>query len=237
LGALAVVEGRDAEAVKHHEAGAAADLAAANPDRAAAKLAALAHAHLLRGQNGAAIAAADRALARSAIVKIRFLVARIYVEAGQPARARPLTAALSAELQPEPQAYGRILEAMMAVNGKDGRAAIALLTEANALLDTWIGHFEMGRAYVALGQFPQADSEFDRALKRRGEALALFLDEEPTFGYLPAVYYYQGRAKEGMKLAGAAESYRAYLDLRGKAGEDALLADIRRRMEPSAPGR
>ena len=33
--------------------------------------------------------------------------------------------------------------------------------------------------------FPQADAEFDRCLKRRGEALALFLDEETTY-QLPA---------------------------------------------------
>ena len=47
--------------------------------------------------------------------------------------------------------------------------------------------------------FPQADAEFDRCLKRRGEALALFLDEEPTYSYLPPVYYYQGRVREGLK--------------------------------------
>ena len=237
LGDLAIIEGRYADAMKLLEQGAAADLVAKNPDRAATKIAAVAYAQLLRGQKAAAVAAADRSLATSAVVKIRFLAARIYVEAGQPARARPLITALSAELQPEPQAYGKILEAMMAVTGKDARPAIKLLTDANALLDTWIGHFELGRAYVALGQFPQADSEFDRCLKRRGEALALFLDEEPTFGYLPSVYYYQGRAKEGMKLAGAAESFRAYLSLRAGAGEDALLADIRRRISAPPPGK
>ena len=32
----------------------------------------------------------------------------------------------------------------------------------------------------------EADSEFDRCLTRRGEALSLFLDEEPTFAFLPA---------------------------------------------------
>ena len=60
------------------------------------------------------------------------------------------------------------------------------------MLDTWIGHFELGRAYLAASAFPQADSEFDRCLRRRGEALSLFVDEEPTYGYLPTVYYYQG---------------------------------------------
>ena len=77
--------------------------------------------------------------------------------------------------------------------------------------------------------FAQADSEFDRCIKRRGEALALFIDEEPTYGYLPPVYYYQGRAREGLKTDGFAVSYREYLNIRGQSKEDPLLPDARRR--------
>jgi hypothetical protein len=77
--------------------------------------------------------------------------------------------------------------------------------------------------------FPQADAEFDRCLKRRGEALALFLDEEPTYAYLPPVFYYQGRVREGLKSPGFVESYRAYLTLRGQSKDDPLLPDVRRR--------
>jgi len=230
LADLAVYEGRYADAVRLSETGAAADLAAKSPHRAAAKLVEHAYAQLLRGQKAAAVKAGEKALASSQVIKIRFLAARIFIEAGQPAKAEPLMASLAAEVQPEPQAYGKILEAMMAVASKDARPAIKLLTDANTLLDTWIGHYELGRAYLATGQFPQADSEFDRCLKRRGEALALFLDEEPTYGYFPMVYYYQGRVREGMKLAGSAESYGEYLKIREKAGEDPLIAEIRRRL-------
>ena len=53
----------------------------------------------------------------------------------------------------------------------DPRQAIKALTEANTLLDTWIGRFDLGRAYLEAGLFTQADSEFDRCIKRRGEAL------------------------------------------------------------------
>ena len=88
----------------------------------------------------------------------------------------------------------------------------------------------MGRAYYAAGQFAQADAEFDRCLTRRGEALSLFLDEEPTFGYLPAVHFFQGLTREGMKLPDAAASFREYLRIREAAGEDPLLADLRRRL-------
>ncbi len=54
--------------------------------------------------------------------------------------------------------------------------------------------------------FLQADSAFERCLKRRGEALSLFLDDEPTYGYFPPVYYYQGRVREGLNSTRAGES-------------------------------
>jgi hypothetical protein len=56
------------------------------------------------------------------------------------------------------------------------------------------------------------------------------MDDTPTYGYLPDVYYYQGRVREGLKSPGFAEPYRTYLSIRGKAGEDPRLAEIRRRI-------
>jgi tetratricopeptide (TPR) repeat protein len=229
LGDLATLEGRYSDAVRILEEGAAADLKAMDADRAATKFAALANVQLLRQQNRAAIAAADKALTNSNAVKIRFLTARVFVEAGAAVKAKALSAALASELQAEPRAYAKIIDAEAALEAGEARQAITLLNEANMLLDTWIGHFDLGRAYLEAGAFAQADSEFDRCLKRRGEALALFLDEEPTYGYLPPVYYYQGRVREGLKSTGFVESYRAYLNIRGKSTEDPFLAEVRRR--------
>ena len=81
----------------------------------------------------------------------------------------------------ESQAYPTIIQAGV-VKNEDRAQAIKLLTEANQILDTWLGHFDLGRAYFEAGAFPQADSEFDRCIQRRGEALA-FIDEDPTYGY------------------------------------------------------
>ena len=202
LGDLALYQGRFSDAVKIFQEGATADLKSKEPDRAAAKFAALAYARLSRGEKAPAIAAADNALKHSQTVKIRFLAARVFVEAGETARAQKLAAALGSEFQAEPQAYGKIIEGGAALKNDNPRQAIKTLTEANGLLDTWIGRFDLGRAYVEAGAFAQADSEFDRCMKRRGEVLSLFLDEEPTYGYLPPLYYYQGRVREGLKSAG-----------------------------------
>lgn len=229
LGDLASLEGRFSDAVSLLEQGAAAELAASNPDKAAAKFAAAGFARLQQGQPRAAAATADRALSYSKATKIRFLAGRIFAETGDPAKVRPLVASLGAELQAEPQAYAKILDALISLKSGDARQAIKTLTDANALLDTWIGHFDLGRAYLEAGAFPQADSEFDRCLKRRGEALALFLDEEPTYAFFPAVYYYQGRVREELRNAGAADSYRAYADIRGASTEDPLRPEVRKR--------
>jgi eukaryotic-like serine/threonine-protein kinase len=185
--------------------------------------------HLLWRKDSAAVAAAEKALANSKAVNIRFLAARTFVEAGEIGKARPLIDGLAAEVQGEPQAYAKIVEGDAFMKRRNWSQAIKALTDANSLVDTWIGHFDLGRVYLAAGQPTQADSEFDRCITRRGEALSLFLDEEPTFSYLPSVYYYQGRAREGMKTEGFAESYRTYLNIRGKSNEDPLLQEVRKR--------
>jgi tetratricopeptide (TPR) repeat protein len=227
LADLALYEGRFSEAVQILEKAAAVDLAAKNA-RAAEKLVALAHTQLLRGEKRRAVAAAERSTANTKRADIRFLAARIFVEAGELARARELSAGLATELSADPQAYAKLIEGEVALKRGNVREAIKAFSEAKALADTWLGRFDLGRAYVEAGSFGEADSEFDRCIKRRGEALEL--DNAPTYGYFPPVYYYQGRVREGLKSPGSAESYRMYLDIRGKAGEDPVLADVRRRL-------
>jgi tetratricopeptide (TPR) repeat protein len=219
LADLAAYQGRFLEAANLLEKGAADDLGGRKPDSDAAadKLSALAYVQFLRGQRGPALDAAKRALEQSQVVRTRFLTARVYAGFGEAAKAHELAASLFREKPLEPQAYGRLIEGEIALKNGDGDGAVKRFTEANALLDTWIGRFDLGRGYVETGAFPQADSEFDLCLRWRGEALSLFLDPMPTYSYFPLVYYYQGRAREGMKTAAFAESYKRYLSIRGKA--------------------
>ena len=229
LANLALYEGRFRDAVQILEKGVAEDLAAKNPDAAADKLWMLAEANLQRGQRPAAVAAANRALANSQSIKIRFLTARIFVEAGDDAQAKKLAAGLGAELQAAPQAYSKLILGELALKANDPKQAIQLFTEAKQLVDTWIGRFDLGRAYLEAKAYAEADSEFDRCIKRRGEALELFMDDMPTYSLLPAVYYYQGQVREGLKSPAYGDSYRTYLDIRGKSTEDSLLPEVRKR--------
>lgn len=228
LGDLAIYEGRFSDAVKILEAGAAADLATKNSVKAAIKFTAAGYAHLMRGQRGLAIAAADKALANSKAMAVKFLAGRIYAEAGARDKAKTLADGLSSELTAEPQAHGKIIEGLMALTSGNARDAIKILGDANALLDTWFGHFDLGRAYLEAGRLPQADSEFDLCIGRRGEALSL-MDEGATYGYFPVAYYYQGRVREGLNTANFSNSYREYLTIRGASTEDALVRDARQR--------
>lgn len=228
LANLALYEGRYRQARQILEKAIAADLAAKQPDQAADDLAMLAYTAILQGDMPAALAAADKALVNSQSTKTRFLAALIFIDAGQAARGRKLGTALGSELQAESQAYCKLILGEAALKEHDPKQALQLFTEAKNLVDDWIVHLDLGRAYLEAGAFAKADSEFDRCIKRRGEALELFTDDMPTYSYLPPVYYFQGRARDGLKSPGAADSYRTYLSIRGKAGEDPFIAEIRR---------
>jgi tetratricopeptide (TPR) repeat protein len=230
FGDLFLYRGNFREGAEVLEKGAAQDIAASNRDAAADKLIMLSYANLLRGEKAAAVAAADHALANSQSVKTRFLAARTYVEAGELEKARTLAVSLSSEIQKSSHVLAKLILGEAALKERDTNQAIELFNEARERSDTWLGRFDLGRAYLEAGAFTEADAEFDRCIQRRGEALELFMDDVPTYSYLPAVYYYQGRDREGMKAPDYDKFYRTYLGIRGESAEDPLLADIRRRL-------
>src|SRR5205814_9172828 len=128
---LALYEGRSRDAAQTLEQGAASDLAAKKPDAAADKFAILSYAQLLRGDKKSASSAAQKSLASSQSVKIRFLAGRSFVEAGDSANARKMAASLTSELGTEPRAYAKLLLGEAAL--KDGKAkdAVQLFSESD----------------------------------------------------------------------------------------------------------
>jgi hypothetical protein len=81
------------------------------------------------------------------------------------------------------------------------------LSDANTLLDTWWGHLELGRAYLAVSEPTRAEGEIDRCIMRRGEALSL-MNEGPTFGHFPQSSTTRRQVREAGKTAGVDESLR-----------------------------
>lgn len=231
LGDLALYKGDFREGAQILEKGSAQDLAAGKPNAAADKLVMLDYANLLRGDKESAVAATERALANSQSVKIRFLAAQTFIERGETAKAQKLAADLASEIQVSPQAYAKLIMGEIALNEHNPKQAIQLFTEAKDLSDTWLGRFDLGRAYLEAGASVEADSEFDRCIQRRGEVLELFMDDGPTYSYFPVVYYYQGRVREELKSPGFAKFYSKYLSIRGQSTEDPLVPEIRRHLK------
>jgi tetratricopeptide (TPR) repeat protein/predicted Ser/Thr protein kinase len=230
LADLALFQGRVADAQNILRRSVPADLARKNEDAASIKLTMLAEADLLAGSKQLALTDAERAMNLNKGARILFSAGRIYTEADQPVKALVPAAQLSSHVESEPQMYGRLLQGEVALYQHDPKQAIALFDAAQSLTDSWLGRFDLGRAYLEAGLYAEADSEFESCLRRRGEVTAVFLDDVPTFRYLPPVYYYLGRVQEGLKSPAAAESYKTFLALRSNSDKDPLVADALRRL-------
>ncbi|HUK19511.1 MAG TPA: protein kinase [Bryobacteraceae bacterium] len=226
LADIALYEGRNSDAAAILQNGIAADLAAKNNSAAAIKMAALAGADRKRAR---AAENAAKALAADNDVGVAFAAARALREAGQEGKALAIAADLAKHLEPEPQAYAKLLEGE-AVLEKNPRAAVGLFQDAGKLVDTWLGRLDLAQAYLAAGAFTEASSELDNCRNRSGEATAVFLDDIPSYRYFPPVYYYLGRVQQGNRSPAAAESFRQFLAIKAKADAgDRMVEDARKR--------
>ncbi|PWU01244.1 MAG: hypothetical protein C5B51_23285 [Terriglobia bacterium] len=197
---------------------------------AARQLLLLAQVHLLEGHKPDAIKAAGDAVALDQSEEGAIEAARILALAGNDAKARSLVAPLASKLNKDYQAYAKIVEGDIFLEHGDALGAVQQLRQAQALADTWLGRFDLGRAYLAAGAFVEAHAAFTACQSRRGEATALFLDEVPTYHYYPPTLYYLGRVLEQMKSAAAADSYRAFLAMKTADSSEPIVADARRRL-------
>ena len=96
--------------------------------------------------------------------------------------------------------------------------------EAQKLADSWLVHRELGLIYLRGGKYVEAEAEFEKCISRRGEAAALFLDDKPSYGYFPEIYYQLASAQERFGSPMAATNYRKFLDIK-KTKEDPLVRD------------
>ena len=228
---MAIVEGRFDDAIGILNDGIKADVAQKNAAQAAAKQVAIGEVKLARGDASGAAKEAQAAVAASPSDSTRIIAGLLLARAGRKVEAEALASELEKRLEPDPLAYAKLIRAELALATKQPRAAVDLAREASKLANPWLGHVVLGRAYLDLEAFPDAHAEFDAALKRRGEATAILLDDVPSYRFLPAVHYYLGRAQEGEKSAAAAQSYKTFLAfLKSSEPDRGLVADARARL-------
>ncbi len=229
LADLALYEGRWNDAEPLLTRGVANDEKSKSVSAGAAKYVALGELQAARGNAPLAIAAAQNALKLSRVDAL-VPAATVFVEAGRDADARALAAELRQSLQTHAAAYARIIEGRIALSRQQSVDAVGAFRAAADQADLWLGRFNLGRAYVEAGHFAEGLAELEICLKRRGEATAVFLDDIPSMRYLPPVYYWLGRAQEGLGIkTAAAESYKKFLAMRS-AATDVMAADARRRV-------
>ncbi len=233
LADVALYEGRTRDAIAVLDAGITADVAAKNSAAAAFKRVAMADAYLAQGNMTAALRQAEAAVAGSGSDSIALTGGLLLARTGQPAAALKIADALAAKLESDPQAYARLIRAEAALAQANNRAALEHAREAQRLADTWPGRVILARAYIALGEFASSTSELDAATTRSGEAVAVALDDVPTFRYFPQVDYYKGVAQAGLKSAGANDTFAAFLAIKKNGDETGgLVADARKRLTP-----
>jgi serine/threonine protein kinase/tetratricopeptide (TPR) repeat protein len=230
-GDLAIRAGRHTEAIALLEAGLAIDLQGKLTGGAIAKYAALADAAIGTGRPVEAKKAASALTKLSDDVPAQVSAARVLVRVGDTAGAQKIADALAGQIQPEKRAYAKIIEAEIALSRHQPPQAVQALLAAKALTDHWLGRLDLGMAYVEAGSFAEAVSELELAQKRRGEGVALFLDDWPTTRELATLPYWLGRAHEGLSgLAAARPHYEAFLALRSAAQGDPLVVEVRSRL-------
>jgi tetratricopeptide (TPR) repeat protein len=228
LADLALYQGLHSVAIPQTQKAIVEDEANQNVEQAGVKRLMLAEVQLERGMISDAVALADKVVATNPPEGGLYTAARIYLRAHRPDRALKLAGILAGRIGPEARSYGRLVEGELALQNGKFADAVSTFGAAQALSDTWLAHYFLASAYLENKSFEEALKELDICLKRRGEATSIFLDEIPTLRYLPQIHYLKGRAEEALKSPNAAQSYKAYLAIRGTAERDSWLADARR---------
>jgi serine/threonine protein kinase/tetratricopeptide (TPR) repeat protein len=230
---LALYKGRYQEAVDILLPAIESDQKAGFAGERAYKLIAAAESFSALGRSKEAIAAADSAIRANPLDEgIQFLAARTFIELGQYPKAQQLAKALESKLQKPARSLALMITGEIAMKQNRMNEAIDAYGEAQKLKDSWIVHLVRGRSYVQARLYAEALSELDAAEKRRSEAADLFDSNSTSLRYLPPLYYWMGRAQEGLGAADAAKkSYARYMSYRQNAEPaDPFLADAKKRM-------
>jgi serine/threonine protein kinase/Flp pilus assembly protein TadD len=227
---LALYEGRLSDAVKILETGIAADFSAGNSEYAVEKLLMLAQTYNLQGDKKLAKETVEQALNEISQETVLLKAAMIYMNSGDQEKANALLTRLEKAIYPEYQSYCRMLEGELKLMKGDASGAIFSFLEGQNILDTWLSLYALGRAYIEAGAFAEAHETFEQCFKRRGEAASVLFDDFPTSRYLPDIYYYLGKAQEGLKSPAAIGTYKTFLSIKEKGDNEPLVEDVRNRL-------
>ena len=187
-------------------------------------------AELALGRRDEAVRAAQKAVQLNSDESAVYPGARVLINAGAYEDARKIASTLDKTLQAQSRAYSQLIDAEINLQHGQFSESVQEIRESEKIHDSWISHFLLGRAYVEAAHYPEALSEFQTCKKRWGETADLMFADTATLRYLPPLYYWLGRAQQGVGMKAAArESYRQFLKLREAADpEDVIVVDAKK---------
>jgi len=187
LADIALFDGKPADAEKILVDAIPKDQASGNEQGVASKRSALAMAYVMQGKRAEALATLKDLTAKAGTNAEWVPAGLLYVELGEVAEAQKVAAELRRQLQPQSRAYAKVIDGLLALRDKRAVDAVDALKAATGLSDLWLVRYTLGQAYLAAGYPAEAKSEFEACIKRRGEVMALFLDDTPTYRYYSPV--------------------------------------------------
>ena len=207
LADIALFEEDFAKAAELLEAGVSGDLVDGNKRLLGRKYIALAEARAGLGDAAGAREALQLALDTQQGNGQLVPAALISLEIGDVATAAEIAETLGQELQPNSRSFGRVIEGAIATQEGRHADAVDALRSAITLTDSWLVRFYLGRAYFEAGRYVEALDEFEICLQRRGEATALFQDDdEPTWHSVARLNTWMAKARDKMGIAGPTEA-------------------------------
>ncbi|MDH4125388.1 MAG: hypothetical protein OEV69_07095 [Gammaproteobacteria bacterium] len=197
LADIAIFVGQFAEAAELLEAGIRDEAASGNKRLLGRKYIALAEARQKLGDAAAARDALQKGLAENEGNGQLVPAALISLELGDAEFAASIADRLGQELQPNARSFGQVIRGAIASAAGRHADAIDALRSGVTLMDSWLLRFYLGRAYFEAGRYVEAVDEFELCLARRGEATALFLDDdEPTWRYMAPLQEWLAKARD-----------------------------------------
>ena len=207
LADIALYTGNYEEAIDLLEAGVEGDAVGGNRRLLGRKYLALAEAHLGLGDEAGAREALTQALEVQQGDGQLVPAALSYVELGDNAAAGEIADTLVQQLQPKSRSFGRVIQGAIAIKEERYADAVDALRAGIALTDSWLSRFYLGRAYYEAGRYVEALDEFEHCVQRKGEATALFLeDDEPTYRYMAALKAWLDKSRVALGMPVVTES-------------------------------
>ena len=181
LADLLIIQGRIADAAQLLEADTVTDITERRATAAAQKIVLLADIRFQQGRTNEATTLARRAHEMSNDLGVSVSAARVFVRTMQMDHAERIATTLDSSVSIEARAYARVIQADIALASGRPEAALVALRAAQELADTWLGTRLKGDVFAALGQTDAARGEYDKCIRRKGEATALYFDDIPSY--------------------------------------------------------